>query len=368
MSKRISVIILFMMTLLTLLACSNDKEDLVVDKPEQTGAPLQIVITFAPGQLGDKGYADNVMNAIGLLEKINETSIGDTLDIQFISSFNSKDSRKVLASWAQNPANPIYQGEYSRRLLVLTENFMINWLDDIKDDLRPTDEVLLLKVNEDDVKKAAQTYGLENRIHGLNISVAASIRKFCRFMDQTIELNNMENWESDIVVNRDTIHCYRLFGEDMVSYRDSVIETLTQEVGSSSVIRKYNIISASDEDDYSVLSGSNLLQKSYLLAKDLREKLLEQGDGFAIIDMGTANAGWNFYIMDQYPIYNTLVIDGYQTQYINNSVVNRYFDRALDIWGREWISQPAASMPQMRCYINGEMCYDNIPDFGEFLE
>lgn len=359
---------LAVMTVLMTGACSGDKP---LEPEPRLGAEYQITVVFAPGQLGDKGYADNVMLGVGLLNDYvgkdmrDSTRMVDTdsCNVQFISTFDTDDTRKVLKSWAINPVNPFYEGEYKRRLLVLTEFFMIEWLDDIKDYLRPDDEVLLLKVNETDVQQTALKYGLVGRLHGLNISAASSIRKYCSYMNWSIEaLSDFYN-----TFNIRVIPYYRLYDTDAVTYRDSVYETLAQELGDTTEIRFNSILRKTDTSTYSVLLGSNVIQTAYQFAQRMYQDFNENGYYFAITDLGSGKSGWNYYVFGQNGtlMYEMLMLDTDEVVTMGNCYVFRRWDEALYRWGKEWMLNPAGCMPRMKLYTNGEMCEDNIPDVEE---
>jgi len=88
----------------------------------------------------------------------------------------------------------------------------------------------------------------------------------------------------------------------------------------------------------------------------------EKGYCFSVIDLGAGTSGWNFFIMEKYPIYETLILDAKETQNSSSHFINRHFDIALDRWGREWMESATGAMPQMQVYSDGEMCEDNIPE------
>ena len=138
-----------LLTAFSLGSCSKDDNGSQPDpivKP--SGAPLMVMIVFAPGQLGDGGYADKVFEGIHLLRAFADKSGSDTLDVDFISTYNRQATREALQAWAEKPQNPFNGEDYKKRLLVLTEPYMIDWLDDIKDTLQQTDHVLMLKTSE----------------------------------------------------------------------------------------------------------------------------------------------------------------------------------------------------------------------------
>ena len=61
--------------LITLLAavlfvgCKSDDDEPTPSKPTETTHRVQIMTVFAPGQLGDLGYADRVMRGVSTLKK-----------------------------------------------------------------------------------------------------------------------------------------------------------------------------------------------------------------------------------------------------------------------------------------------------------
>jgi hypothetical protein len=358
-----------MLTFLISVACSDDNP---LEEPlplQEHGVPFQVTVVFAPGQLGDKGYADNVMIGVGLLNGFAGSQADsivagtDSCNVQFISTFDTDDTRKVLKSWAGKPANPFYEGDYKRRLLVLTEYFMIDWLADISDTLRPDDEVLLLKVNESDVRQAAATYGLEGRLHGLNISAAHLVRKYCRYMEWCIEYLQDEDEEYDLHYNISVIPYYRLYDTDVVIYRDSVYETLAEELGEGSEIQVNSILRKNDTSTYSVLLGSNVMQMAYRFGQLMQQAYKEKGYSFAVTDLGSGNTGWNYYVFgqDDPTMFEMLMLDTQEVVRLNLHYIYRRWDTAIYQWGKEWMSHQTGQMPAMKLYTHGDMCEDNIP-------
>lgn len=360
--------------ILCLIACRGNGLDEPEPQPEiGQGAEYQIIVVFAPGQLGDKGYADNVMLGISLLERsasnpVDSTSIAekDSCDVQFISTFDIGDTRKVMKAWAEKPANPFYEGDYRRRLLVLTEYFMMEWLEDIKDILRPDDEVLLLKVNDEDVRQAAATYGLEGRLHGLNISAARAARNFYRYMTWTIDVIN----EYGYTYTNQVLPYYRLYDTDAVTYRDSVYEVLTEELEAGKEIQFNSILRKSDTNTYSVLLGSSVIQTAYQFAQQMYQDFIDYGYYFAITDLGSGIAGWNYYVFglgQSNMMFNMLMFDTEEIATLNDCYIFRRWDKALYEWGQEWMSRQTGDMPEMKLYSNGDMCEDNIPNIDDFF-
>ena len=123
-----------------------------------SAAPFQVTVLFAPGQLGDKGYADNVMNGLISIDDFDNHFGGDSLDVRFISPASLEEARSSLVQWVASTGNPFTKGEYERRLLVLTEPYLEKMLPDIRQQLQPTDELLFLKLEKDDIAQIASKY------------------------------------------------------------------------------------------------------------------------------------------------------------------------------------------------------------------
>ena len=138
------------------------------------------------------GYADRVMKGVSALRKSDNTDV----EVRVIAADKVELIRKMLADWAASTSSSIDGAAYSRRLLVLTEPYMVAWLADVKSQLKTTDEVLLLKVNEADVEAAAQTLGMGDRVYGLNISAASAVKHFDEVRKQYC------SWKS---LNTDTV-------------------------------------------------------------------------------------------------------------------------------------------------------------------
>jgi hypothetical protein len=112
-------------------------------------------------------------------------------------------------------------------MLVITEQFMFPMVATVSHN-RETDEVLLMKANDDDVIAAAEKNDMGHRVYGLNISAARSIRRFCRFMEEEI-VRKKERFNRN-VLNKPLMY-QRLYDSELIVYRDSVYETLAEELG-----------------------------------------------------------------------------------------------------------------------------------------
>lgn len=338
-------------------ACHRDDEDL---QPAAEKNPLcEVMVVFALGQLGDRGYADNVMEGVNLLSSQSNGNEKD--DEQINVSFIASSEERIL-HWVEHAASPFVEDTCSRRLLVLTEPYMVYEYHEALSCLRPTDEVLLLKVNDDDVKAAAEKLELGERLHGLNISAAYSMRRYCRYMEKII--CDAKELEGKILTS-DPISYYRLYDSTYVAYRDSVFETLKEELDASTRI---NISSISDEVGAGVYTPDfeyTVIESAYLLGFFQQLFYEEYGIAFAVIDLGSGNAGWDYsllYNASEGDTFHTLVIDGSPVPLPRRTYIKRFFSTALADWCNEWVNRPVGGMPPMTTHWGGDYCQDNIPD------
>lgn len=350
-----------LLLLLLLTACSKEQENeppiQVEDNPH-----IEVLVVFAPGQLGDRGYADDIMEGVNLLAHVPDLMGGNVLDVHFISPWSFSAIEESLARWAVNDETPYADDTYKRRLLVLTEPYMVPMLHKARSDLRPTDDILLLKVNEDDVKAAEQELDLEGRIYGLNISAAHSVRRYCRYMERLI---NMMQIVEDKTINHNTLYYYRLYSFDFSASRDSVYETFIDELGPSTKIK---FISVSDEDGEGIFSAENnftVIEEAYLYA-GLQQTVYEMtGNAFAFIDLGSGNAGWDYWLMSRdatNETLHTLVLDASPSPLSFRIYIKRLFGFALADWCIDWSNGENGQMPRIITYTGDDLCHDNIPD------
>ena len=348
------------------MACgSGDDEPQAVVAPKP---PLhEVMVVFAPGQLGDLGYADNVMTGVNQLlsSTTDEGSSNDSLEVRFISPWNLSSMEEDINHWAETAESLFDNITYSRRLLVLTEPFMTSMLATVGYKLRPTDEVLLLKAGEEDVRQAAETYSLDGRLHGLNISAANSARRYCQYIEQFIRFNQLYN---DSIVSRDNMAYYRLYDSSYSVYRDSVYETLQETFGSSTHFILKTLSDKQGEGIFSIEFQNSIIDAAYFLASLQQSMFEEIHAGFTIIDLGAGNAGWDYWLLSRNSAddvgFQTLVVDGQESLLHNRCCITRSFGDALADWCMAWKSSEAGSMPLSITHTGGDYCTDNIPDLS----
>jgi len=342
-----------------LIGCSKDDDD-ENKEPEKVvvkGATKQVMVVFASGQLGDKGYADRVMDGIDLIQDEQNKLEVPVVDINFISKTDPIFTRNSLDQWIASARNPFTGQDYEERLLVLTEPYMLEWLDESNFELRDSDEVLVLKAVQEDLDKA-EGLGLGNRLHALNISAARSARKFSEYMDSRIAYEQERGRGDDI--NANAINMLRLYDEEDVAYRDSIRETLLELRGENLELFDYPLSAIDYYGTYSPLLNENIIQAAYDSGILLNERFSLAGIIFTLVDLGTANLSFDYYLMRQ-PSYSfaTLMLDA-QPSSQRRFVIDRRFDVAVNVWVDKWLETTFGGMPQTMSFRDENYCQDNI--------
>lgn len=347
------LLLLLALTLAT--ACSKDEENESLPTPPETEkkVPFLVNVMFAPGQLGDKGYADNVMEGVNALDALDDLLGGDSLDVHFIAPRNLEDAQR----WMNTSGTAYSSQNYKRRLLVLTEPYMTDLFNLIKDVLQPTDEVLILKMEKDDIAQVAQQFSLGNRVHGLNISASAPTRRFCQYIRHWIEHSEFP------VPPFIQVPVYRLYEEVAYPYRDGMMEAIQQEMGDR--IQFVHIGLSSLEDIGIVMDGSSqsMVEAAYEAAQIAQVSVQSSGCPFVLVDLGAGNAGWDYYLLSQAysssPL-RTLILDAQQATRLDRFFINRKFGTALKEWVQDWMSKPAGAMVPQVTHSGDDYYTDNI--------
>ena len=346
---------------LTLASCQNDEEGQA--ELLTKGNELQIMVVFAPGQLGDKGYADNVFNGVSYLIQYNDTATTSTsVDADLISRYDYTSTRQALESWVANPVNPVNEQEYERRLLVLTEPFMLNWLSTCKDSLRPTDEVLVLKLIKEDVDAANDTLELGNRLHAVNISMAKLIREYCEDIRWDIGFYNEENVPSAYHINETSFPVFRLYSEDLTPSRDSVYETMVEVLGKDINIVKTSFYTRGAEGDPQSQYGLGTFEQRMSFTLQSFTQMLRNGMFYPLINLGAMNAGIDYFLMDHFDDrFRPLLLDA-DTSAVNRKYILRPFDRVLADWVWRWLHSEPCTMPaaEVHGHWDGFPCLTNM--------
>jgi len=328
-----------------LAACSKDGSgpgpDPVIPIAEQS--PRVMVLTvFSPSQLGDLGYADRVLKGLCALDIGHDDA--DSVDVEFIATNDAKNTRALMADMLETRNKSINGKPYSRRLLVLTEPFMVDWLAALKHFIQPVDEVLLLKVNEDDVNAAATNLGMEGRVHGLNISAASAVRHFeasRRIFYEMMGYPNDSSYDMGVL---------RLYSDDLVPRRDSIVEALIEVNHGHHPPEVTNLVNEAG-GLYSYHTQTTIFKTAYQACAIVANEYLTDGIPYCFIaDLGAAASGAEFYMASHPNQYYMLRLDAEPISLKHRYAITRHFDRALEQWGKRWISQPTAKMPLMELH------------------
>ena len=367
--------IFFLMLLVAAIAtgCSKDDDDNGTPGQETaTGATMSVTVVFAPGQLGDMGFADNVLEGVYRLKVLDHQAQPDTIDVNYLAGADLDAAKEMVEDWFDDAYNIYTAKPFERRLLVLTEPFMVDWMEPLKERFLDIDEVLVLKMNKDDVDKAATRLGLGSRLHGLNISAASSARRYCQYIRETIQ-EAEENHQAEIEsgeaseddpdykpLNCDNMCYFRLYEPDKVALRDSVYEVLKEELGGRTEI-VFNFMATTVGDGiYTGEEQNSILQEAYKYGQLLSDLYTEERSRFHFADLGSAAQGLGFYFMGRQSDVDVLSLD---TQLASQWWVRRDFGTALFNWTAQWMRSDAlGTMPASQVFggWNSNYVTDNI--------
>lgn len=358
--------IFFLMLLVAAIAtgCSKDDDDNGTPAQETaTGATMSVTVVFAPGQLGDMGFADNVLEGVYRLKVLDHQAQPDTIDVNYLAGADLDAAKEMVEDWFDDAYNIYTAKPFERRLLVLTEPFMVDWMEPLKERFNEWDEVLVLKMNQDDVAQAAARLGLGSRLHGLNISAASSVRRYCQYIRQSIRKAAEEQPDEESgkePLNCNEIFYFRLYEPDQVTPRDSTFEVLSEEMGSTSDIVNVTMATTVGDGIYTGEEQNSILQEAYKYGQLLSDLYTEERSRFHFADLGSAAQGLGYYFMGRQSDVDVLSLD---TQLASQWWVRRDFGTALFNWTAQWMRSDAiATMPASQVFggWNSNYVTDNI--------
>ena len=334
--------------LLTASCSKDDDEPQQVNPPAAAGARLQVMMVFAPGQLGDGGYADGLLQGASALELPEAMeSWTDTIDVHFISLYSVADTRQALKNWAATAAHPFYESTYERRLLVLTEPYMTAWLSEVKGYLRETDEVLIMKADEAYTQRIADTYGLGNRAHGANFDMTEAITLYC---DGIRTFINSDEVEPGFFGEKPEIVLFRRFTAAQNYYCDGIEAIIRQQLGNDVNLTVYALSDYVDAEDLNEETNVAYIQAAYTAAAKLDQHFRQTGYGFVIADLGTCNSGMLNYMLGT-PLYHyeVLMLDNSIYTYNYMAICRNGFAVILQ-WLKDWMDHSAGTMPRFKLF------------------
>ncbi|MCR4602939.1 MAG: hypothetical protein K5683_05340 [Prevotella sp.] len=359
--QRLSIISILLSLVLVFPSCSNDDEEQTITEPVVAShIKKQIMVVFGPSRLGDRGFADNILSSLFKIPPM-----ADSVDVDFICETSVASTQREILEWASDSIDPVFHERYDHRLLILTETYMLRWLDVLADELQPTDEVLQLKVNEDDLNSTAGCQRLGNRLHGANISAAYSIRRFCKFMDYTAGMAEARNGNH---IRTDTILFIHSFEGNNVFFRDSIKETLLEERGEQFRTIEDKVFTIEDDEKW----GNGEISLPY--GKTFSENIsfvtwsiyiLSGFLPFSLLDLDAAVNGIDYQLLNTShysPLY-AVILDA-SAEGISSPerfYINRDFGRLIYNWGIEWIRNPFATMHRWEIHGGWDgYCKDNF--------
>lgn len=317
---------------LVFLACcfSGCKDSAEAVSQESLHSDVQVAVVFYPGQLGDHGYADDIMESVPQMGKLAGGDQSSRIDAQFFAFDSKQETQRSMSYWGNHPENPFLGGMYQHRLLVLTDARQVAWLDGIPTE-HAQDELLLLNTAKEVVDSLAQTWG--NRVHALNISVAHEVEDLCRYMRHRMAAEGGQNGSLDIYRMAESYHtadsidivCQSVAAEDI-----SVAAHYMGEWHTDSITGEINYVASQQYVRF-------LAEFHYQYNKD----------HFLLLDGGS----YNLVFDDQSPkdeagMGRTVLLD--LNTGTDNYCIRRGYDRALLSWIAQWVKMATPdAMPRI---------------------
>ena len=315
---------------------------------------MQVCVVFEPDELGDQGYADNVLRGIEQVNRIDPATGKERLDMRLMSLPTTAETSRQLNLWINDRANSFYpEQNYERRLLVLTH---VSLLDGIDFSTFPEQDELLLLDADPNLAHSHTLQGLGKRVHFVNISAADAARRYYRQCSEWADLN-----DEDIFRNVCTIRWYK-----GISYQDSV-DIAIQEMFDAGVAegRIDTMTVVEKEEDLKEYDNTNLRQFGYTFATFIDMLHETMNFGSVICDMGRASSGFDTYIFAHSPEFITLLIDAESCLSKQRYAVQRQFGRATAQWISRWLDAEPQSMPTLQWHGRWDgYCTDDIPWTG----
>ena len=233
---------------------------------------------------------------------------------------------------------------------------MVGLLSSINNLLQPFDELLLLKLEEEDVSQVAARFNLGGRVHGLNISAEEPIKKYCKYMKWV-------DTDDDPHSNHFNIPVLRLFDSKAYPYRDGIVETIKQEMDKDTWITDFFLSDGEGEGIYASGDSQTVVEAAYGWASMIEFTAESSGCPFAIVDLGAGNAGWDYYLLGHPngPIsFSTLLLDASDSFNLNRCYIKRHFGMALMYWVYDWWDKPVGEMDAQVTHKDSFWFEDNI--------
>lgn len=317
-----------MALLLVLAACRKDDE--TPPRETEEAPEVEICIFFAPGELGDQGYADRLLTGMYQLESLTGGHDHSNVQLRYVSSNDASAVQNELRHWDNQNTNPFTRKPYERRLLVITDPILLPMLEEAP--LAPTDEVLVINASNDLFGQIPHFDELGPRLHLLSISAAEAAKKLCRKIDRTESLS--PNTEKQIWLLQQF--------DDNNAMADSIGIVLVDHAKSNPKSPLFTMPKRIFE------GGITTLSDAYKYAHFLTfEALTEDGCDYMVCGWGGLNVALSSLIVAEgleatHAVF--LDTDYVALRGISHSIV-RHYDRAFLEWLQRWLNAPAATMP-----------------------
>lgn len=302
----------------------HDHED--AGSQDSSSSAVLVTVVFYPGQVGDHGYADGLMDSVPQIAKLQPSGKCSHIDTQFFAFDSKRETQRSLQYWAAHPENPFLGGNYQRRLLVLTDARQVAWLDQVQA-RNPQDELLLLNASASVVDSLAQSWG--NRVHALNISVAHEVTEFCQYIKSRQHVNGMQNSNVDVFKMAESYHTGDSIAyafNEMHSENFSVSTTYMEEWQEDSITGEINYVSSQQY--------AHFLAEFYYQYNPESFLFLDGGSYNLVFDELSPKDGAGF--------GHTLFLDLYLET--NNFCIWRQYGHALIGWIADWVNSSSSDV------------------------
>lgn len=309
--------------LLLLTACSKDEGG-------QAGqSEVEVCVFFAPGELGDQGFADRLRAGLYQFEEQLSENDRNKVRVRYVSGNDTSVIKNELHHWDSQNISPFTRKAYERRLLVLTDP-LLPLLQEVT--LAPADEVLVTNVSDKRFEQMPRYAELGSRLHLLSISAAEAARKICQMSERS--------------ATKDAATQKQLY-------------LLTQSGDNDATADSIGIVLA----DYTAAKPEMPFVK---LSKQTTEGVtitLDQAYQYAhLLPFNVSTEEYSCYVVCAWGMLNTalstLILNNglgtTQTTFLDTEYpamqdvchnIVRHYDRALQQWLSRWLNAPSASMP-----------------------
>lgn len=313
---------LFVVFLLMYTACSKDVGT-------QTGE-VEVCVFFAPGELGDNGYADRLLTGLYRFESQLSECDQDRVLLRHISSTDIKEVHNEIIQWENRNTSPYTGKRFERRLMVLTDPVLLPMLEDAL--LDSTDEVLVMNVSNGLFEQIPRLTELGPRLHLLSISAAEAAAKFCQMVDHSETVAPDVQKQFWLLQQFDDIHAMAdsigvVVYDHVAGKPESPLFTMSKQTYDGTAITLSEAymyahffpfgVSTEDYSCYMMCGwgGLNVALSSLIAAKDLGATQVTFLDTDYVALRGVCHT------------------------------VIRHYDRAFLEWLQRWFNSPAVTMP-----------------------